>query len=104
MKKIVQILLATLVAYILSGCAVEKTYFSSQQQAKLVRVEWAGKNHAILTMITPANDSVKVLFGSTGMGRPRFVPGTKYTIWIDSNEYKIIDGRKYYRVDLKRNQ
>jgi hypothetical protein len=94
-----------LILIVMASCVPSRTASARffDQQATLVSVVVKDRTHATLTLVTPIHDTVKVLWGSTGAPRPRWIIGTKYTVRCDSSNYRLIDGRRYYLAKLNRN-
>jgi hypothetical protein len=99
-----KLLLTILLLSILTSCApinkVPGKWFS--QTGRLVSVKMQDRSHAVLSLVTIRKDSIKVLWGSTGTVRPRWVIGTWYQVKCDSSDYRLIDGHRYYLAALKR--
>jgi hypothetical protein len=90
---------------LVSSCSEVKqsAHGTFHQQATLMFIKPLESSRSLLVMATPGGDTIRFLYtAARSTNRPYFRPGMKYTICTDSSEYRIIDGKKYFKAQLKR--
>jgi hypothetical protein len=97
-------LLVTILIISITSCAAQMHRPLFQQRARLVEVVMQDRSRAKLTLLTTNKDTVKMLFGSSGVIMPHWQIDSWYTITCDSSDYKVIEGKRYYQAKLKRSR